>query len=117
MGERMQALDPKVPVEGYTSPDAACAARLGITDEHEGGDADALEQRCFEFVLGWRRCLLETVQPKFLPLGWDLHRSIRKHDDLFGPGPPAEPGEQPVNGKCARHGAVHLSSFGCDSQK
>ena len=89
----VQHVDAKVLIDGYVSPEAACAARLGITEE-SGGDPLALEKRCQDFVVGWRRCLLETLRPKFLPPGWDLERSIRKHDDLFGPGPPSEKQKQ-----------------------
>jgi len=80
----------RIAVDGYLSPEVVCANRLGITADSECGDDGSLEQRCLEFVVGWRRCFLESVQPKFLPTGWDVQRSIRKHDDLFGPGPPEQ---------------------------
>ena len=35
--------------------------------------------RCFNFVLTWRQAFLNAVQPRHLPAGWNLHRSIRKH--------------------------------------
>ena len=35
--------------------------------------------RCFNFVLAWRQSFLDSVGPRYLPPGWDLHRSIRKH--------------------------------------
>ncbi|CAJ1411092.1 unnamed protein product [Effrenium voratum] len=69
-----RALDPKVAVEGYQSPEASCAQQLGFASE----DPD-LETRCFNFVLTWRQAFLNAVQPRHLPAGWNLHRSIRKH--------------------------------------
>ncbi|CAK0868489.1 unnamed protein product [Prorocentrum cordatum] len=88
--EQVSGMETRNLVEGYVSPEVACAARLGLLEragaDVEGGDPAALERRCFEFVVGWRRCFLESVQPRHLPKAWDLHRSLRKHDDLFGPG-------------------------------
>lgn len=77
------------PVEGYVPPEVQCANFLGVTGCPDSGhDASGLEQRCFDFVVGWRQSFLRSVNPQFLPAGWDVSRSIRKHDDLFGPGPP-----------------------------
>ena len=39
----------------------------------------SLPWRCFQFVLDWRQTFLDSVKPQYLPAGWDLHRSIRKH--------------------------------------
>ena len=39
----------------------------------------SLPWRCFQFVLDWRQTFLDSVKPQYLPEGWDLHRSIRKH--------------------------------------
>eukprot|EP00439_Symbiodinium_sp_Y106_P019975 s5423_g2.t1 len=83
--EQIRVLDVKEAVEGYVSPEVACATHFRITEACTD-DAESSEARCFQFVLDWRQTFLDSVKPQYLPEGWDLHRSIRKHDDLFGVG-------------------------------
>ncbi|CAE7902042.1 EXD2, partial [Symbiodinium microadriaticum] len=80
--EQVRVLDVKEAVEGYVSPEVACAKHLRITEACTE-DAESSEARCFQFVLDWRQTFLDSVKPQYLPAGWDLHRSIRKHDDLL----------------------------------
>eukprot|EP00434_Breviolum_minutum_P036785 symbB.v1.2.032608.t1/scaffold3932.1/size48061/1 len=68
--EIAKKLDPKVPVDGYISPEANCTAQLRLVEAED----DGLEERCFDFVLSWRQTFLDSVKPQHLPAAQSCRR-------------------------------------------